>query len=126
MIRVGAKEVSMVTRKPKRTAKTKRAAKTTRTARSVGAAKKTRRSKVVKKAKSTRAGKRLRVGAKKSAATVLSRHGYNPQTGSPTGEAVGDLERLEQLTAGFMAQGMSARDARERARATMRNSLHGD
>jgi hypothetical protein len=120
MIRVKTKEVSMVKRKPKRTAKT------TRTARSAGAARKTRRTKVVKKAKSIRAGKRLRRGAKKSAATVRTHHGYNPQTGSPTSEAVGDLERLEQLQAEFIAQGMSAHDARERARAIMRSSLHGD
>jgi hypothetical protein len=45
------------------------------------------------------------MGSKKSAE---SRRGYNPQTGTPTGEAVGDLERLEQLRAEFMAQGMSA------------------
>jgi hypothetical protein len=109
----------MVTRKPKRTAKT------TRTTRSAGAAKKTRRTKVVKKAKSIKPGKRVRRGAKKSAARVLARHGYNPQTGSPTGEAVGDLERLAQLQAEFIAQGMSAHDARERARAIMRSGLHG-
>jgi hypothetical protein len=103
------------------TRKTKRTAKTTRTARSTKTAKKTRRPKVVKKVKLT-SGKRLGTASKKPA---QSRRGYNPQMGSPTSEAVGDVERLEQLTAGFMAQGMSAHDARERARAIMRSGPHG-
>ena len=102
--------------------KTRRIAKTTRTAKSAKAAKKTRR-KVAKKASPIRTGKRVRTGVRKPAQRAPSRRGYNPQTGSPTGGAVGDLERLEQLTAEFMAQGMSAHEARDRARAIMHSSL---
>jgi len=32
--------------------------------------------------------------------------GYNPQTGRPTGRAIGALERLEELIARFVAEGM--------------------
>ena len=45
---------------------------------------------------------------------------YNPQTGRLTGRAVGAQERLEKLTAKYMAEGMSASDARNRAREEMR------
>jgi hypothetical protein len=120
----------MAKRKPKRTAKT------TKTAKSAKVAKKTRR-RVAKKAGPIGTAKRVRRGAKKPAQRAPSRragakkpsqraparHGYNPQTGSPTGAAVGDAERLEQLTAEFMAQGMSAHEARDRARAIMHSSL---
>src|SRR5262245_10169619 len=120
MIAVATRVAPMVTRKTKRTAKS------ARTARSGRAAKKTRKTKVVKKVKSVSTGKRARTAAKKPAQRAVSRHGYNPQTGSPTGGAVGDVERLQQLTAEFMAQGLSAHDARERARAIMGSNLHRD
>jgi hypothetical protein len=108
----------MATRKSKRTAKTAR----TRTA-----AKRTKKAGgAAKRGKSTATRKRIRTGgaAKKAkqAKRVSRPRGYNPQAGSPAGKAVGDVERLEQLMAEFMAQGMSAHDAREHARAIMRST----
>jgi hypothetical protein len=41
---------------------------------------------------------------------------YNPQTGRLTGRAIGAQERMEKLAAHYMTQGLSASDARNRAR----------
>jgi hypothetical protein len=104
----------MATRKTKRTAKTTKTRTAARRTKKAGGA--------VKRVKSM-TGKRIRIGGVAKKAKRASRpRGYNPQTGSPTGKAMGDVERLEQLTTEFMAQGMSARDARERARAIMRGT----
>jgi hypothetical protein len=104
----------MATRKTKSTAKTTRTRTAGRRMKQAGGA--------AKRVKS-RTGKPIRTGGvAKKAKRASKPRGYNPQTGSPTGKAMGDVERLEQLAAEFMAQGMSARDARERARAIMRST----
>jgi hypothetical protein len=109
------KATPMATRKTKRTAKTARKRTAAKRTKKVGRA--------AKRVKSTTTRKRVRTGGVAKKAKRASRlRGYNPQTGSPAGRAVGDLERLEQLTAEFMAQGLSAHDARERARAIMRSA----
>ena len=51
---------------------------------------------------------------------------YNPQTGRLTGRAVGAQERLEKLAAKYVADGMSASDARNRAREEMRANPRKD
>jgi len=51
---------------------------------------------------------------------------YNPQTGRLTGRAVGAQERLEKLAAKYVVEGMSASDARNRAREEMRANPRKD
>jgi len=51
---------------------------------------------------------------------------YNPQTGRLTGRAVGAQERMEKLAAHYMTQGLSASDARNRAREEMRANPRKD
>jgi len=75
-----------------------------------------------KKAKRPIARKAKRPIARKSAAG----HGYNPHTGKPTGRAIGAQERLEKLAAKYEAEGLSAPEARARAREEMRDNPRKD
>lgn len=47
---------------------------------------------------------------------------YNPQTGKPTGRAIGAMERRDKLAEQYVAQGMSPEDARQRAQMEMRDN----
>ena len=51
--------------------------------------------------------------------------GYNPHTGKPTGRAKGALERRDALIAKYIAEGMSAADARQRATADAQQRSDG-
>jgi hypothetical protein len=51
---------------------------------------------------------------------------YNPQTGKPTGRAVGALARLEALTKKYQDQGMTLEAARQRAIDEMRDNTRRD
>jgi hypothetical protein len=60
---------------------------------------------------------------KKSARKTKS---YNPQTGKLTGRAIGAQQRLDTLAERYQSEGMSAEDARQRARDEMRNNPRRD
>ena len=67
------------------------------------------------KRKGKAAAKKGDVRKKKSVTRkAAKRKGYNPQTGTLTGRAVGAQERPEKLAAEYMAEGLSAPCARAR------------
>jgi hypothetical protein len=74
-------------------------------------------SRVVKKTRS-------KTTKRKSAARKAK--SYNPQTGKLTGRAIGAEKRLEMLTQRYQSEGMSAQDARQRARDEMRDNPRRD
>jgi hypothetical protein len=47
---------------------------------------------------------------------------YDPQTGRPTGRAIGAMERRDQLAEKYVTEGMSPEDARHRAQMEMRDN----
>ena len=51
---------------------------------------------------------------------------YNPQIGKLTGREAGAQMRLEELTEKYQADGMSAQEARQRARDVMRDNPKRD
>jgi hypothetical protein len=59
---------------------------------------------------------------KMGAARKSKSKGYNPQTGRLTGRAVGGQERLERLAEQYVAEGMTASEARTRAREELRDN----
>jgi hypothetical protein len=67
-----------------------------------------------------------KIAKKRSMAKKAKSKRYNPQTGRPTGRAIGAQERLEKLAAKYEAEGMSAPDARNRARMEMRDNPRKD
>jgi hypothetical protein len=75
-----------------------------------------RKSKVVAKKSAKRSAKKSAPKAKR----------YNPQTGKPTGRTIGALERLDKLTAKYVAEGMSAPEAKAKAQAEMRDNNRRD
>ena len=92
------------------------------------------------KPKRTRTGasKRTRTGASKRSPKVVAKRArkvsarkaksraYNPQTGRLTGRAVAASTRRDRLTQTYMAEGMDAQTARERALAEMRSGGRKD
>lgn len=78
----------------------------------------------------TRAPKRTpRVAVKrrgKVSARKTPSRSYNQQTGKPTGRAVAAISRRDRLIEMYMAEGLDAQTARERAMADMRSGGRRD
>ena len=71
-----------------------------------------------RKAKKTKAKRKLL--AKKATTSAKRAARYNPHTGRPTGRAKGALERRDALVAKYIAEGMSAPEAKARAMIELR------
>jgi hypothetical protein len=75
---------------------------------------------------SKKTGSRVAKTKKRRPATKSASKSYNPQTGKLTGRAIGAQQRLETLAQKYQSEGMSAQDARQRARDEMRSNPRRD